>query len=500
MPVLSAFSAIQIQARLPLFHMNKYVNLYKGKNPKGTERCSSYSRNNLPGLNKACLIGLISLVFLTACEKNSGTIGLGEQANDGMAISVTDTFSVKTATILLDSLPTSGTGTILLGRLNDPELGVIGSSSFFHLGIPDAQAEMQSNAVFDSVTVNLAYSGYHYGDTTQALRVEVHQLTDPLELIENKKYNEPEEASLLNTWQALYNNSVVKFNSAVLGSLIFKPRPKSADTISIRLANSLGMELFNLAKDNNAVLSSQDDFSDYFKGLALLPDQNNGNSIQGFKAAGASLRLHYSEFSNVGQRHSKILKFNSTDSILQYNRIAADRSSTALKDLTLNKKEISSSETGNKTFVQAGIGLAAKIQFPGIFNFLYEQSIVINKAELIIEVPNMIDKSFAAPAQLILFIANKKNKPQSILKSFGQETNQVATLEKEDAITGASRYVFNLNEYLDYLKATMDKESALLLSVPQEKLNTSMARLVAGAPGNSKAKIKLNIIYTKYDH
>jgi hypothetical protein len=439
------------------------------------------------------------LIVLSGCEKPTGTIGLGEQANDGKAISVTDTFTLKTSTVLLDSLPTSGTGTLLLGRVNDPRLGFIESSSFFHLGAPGTYSEMPASAMFDSVTVKLAYSGYHYGDTTQTIGVDVHQLTDVLELIENKKFDDPDESSLLSSYSALYNNSVVGFDNSVLGKIRFKPKPGSDDTLSVKLADGIGRNLFTLAKNNDPLLTNEEDFKDYFKGIALLPDRNSGNSIVGFKTSGACLQLHYSELSMGGIRHPKILKFNLTDSLLQYNRITADRSNTALRDLTLQNKEISSVETSNENFVQAGVGLATKIQFPGIFSFLYDRTVVINKAELIIEVPANNSKPFTPPQNVILFIANKKGKPQSILKSFGSDGDQVAAIEKEE-ITGASRYVFNLNDYLSYLRKTNDLEVCLLLSVAHDKLNNSMERLVTGAPGNLKAKIKLNIIYTQYDN
>ena len=48
-----------------------------------------------------------------------------------MAVDVTDTFTVNSSTLLLDSLPTTGKGVLLIGRMNDPELGNVVSNSYF---------------------------------------------------------------------------------------------------------------------------------------------------------------------------------------------------------------------------------------------------------------------------------------------------------------------------------------------------------------------------------
>src|SRR5258707_7871113 len=49
-----------------------------------------------------------------------------------------DTFSVITSTVQLDTVLTSGSGTMLLGRYHDDQLGFVSASSYFQIGYSGA--------------------------------------------------------------------------------------------------------------------------------------------------------------------------------------------------------------------------------------------------------------------------------------------------------------------------------------------------------------------------
>ncbi len=448
--------------------------------------------------------GICKLIFIvgccaaiSSCQKSS-TIGFG--VADAIDVAILDTFEVSSSTVLIDSLPTSGTGVIMVGNTADAELGNSQASSYFHLSIP-AATTVDKNAVFDSVLVNLDYSGYYSGDTTQYSTIEVHQLSHILELEDNKKYGDADEQSVFIRSAALYNNSNVSYNSTILGSRTFKPRPNSNDSITVKIDNTLGQTLFTLLKDASTKVTDQTKFTDYIKGLAIIP-KSGGNAIVGYKTSTAGLQLYYSEYSNAGVKESRMVQFSLADSTLQYNKITTDRSASTLKNLSSTQTELVSTVTADKCYVQGGTGILTKIQFPGIMTFLQDKKYIINKATLYIRPVKNSGTVFPFPQTLILYHGDKNNKPQSVLAKSYDDGDQTATLQTSYDNIGSSVYMFYLTEYLSQLKSTTNgAELSLMLSLPTADLLNSVNRLVVGGAGSSsKQEISLEILYTKYDY
>lgn len=444
------------------------------------------------------LILFLSLlaIITQGCSKEPNTLTTGEGSSEG--ISLIDTIKITTTTVLLDSLPTSGTGHVLIGRMDDPQFGAIQASSYFHIGSPGSLPVLSKNAVYDSLIIKMDYNKYYYGDTTKTASISVYQLSKKLELEENKNYNDPGQQSLLLRSSALYNTSSVNHNNQLLGNIKFTPRPNSRDSIAIKLDNVLGNTLFNLVKDDDIRLKSDADFLDYFKGIALIPDAYGSNAVIGFSTTATAMQLYYSEPDNNGHKESRMINFNMVDSTLQFNKIQADRSATTLKSLTATQTILPGSATKDQGFVQGGIGIVTKIQFPGITEMIKSKKIIINKAELIIQVPKNTSP-FDIPKEMVLFTGNKQNKPTSVLTTYNSTSDQVATLQKDAEATGNLWYSFIITQYLDQLSKTTDPDDlSLLLSLPLTNLTNSLNRVVTGAPGTTKTQIKLNILYTSF--
>src|SRR5690606_26310336 len=71
----------------------------------------------------------------------------------------------------------------------------------------------------------------------------------------------------------------------------------------------------------------------------------------------------------------------------QYNHFETDRSGTPFEKLSTDT-ELSSASTNGVTYIQAGTGVAAKLSFPALKEFIQQPEIAINKAELEIELAN----------------------------------------------------------------------------------------------------------------
>lgn len=429
---------------------------------------------------------------MVSCNKND-MVGLGQ--DEVLSTDVTDTVTVNTSTMLLDSLPTAGKGVMLVGNVADPELGTLTSKSYFQiLGSGVSSTALPEDAKFDSVRLKLKYNGYYYGDTTVTQELSVHQLQERLTPVEPGPFQEPEEQNVFSGSATFYNRTSFKYNDAVLAKKTFKPKPASKDSLMIRLPDELGSSLFNLVENNDALLSNTENFLDYFKGLVLVPGKNTGNAIIGYTDT-AEVKLYYSYEGNDGLRKKAELKFSLYDNSYQFNSITSDKSNTPVKNISLTNPFIPASESSGKTYIQGGIGLVTKIEIPYIPYLSGAENVTINKAELEIEVPNGYDKPFAQPSQLVLLVANKNNKPVQVLTD---PTSGQSALYLTGPYNGFGRstYSFMLTGYIgNYIKNYSN--TSLILSLPVADLQNSVNRVVLGSPGNGSANIKLRITYTK---
>ena len=183
-----------------------------------------------------------------SCNNEPGSLGLAYSTVDkDYAVILVDTVKVAASTVLLDSIPTSGTGSILIGGYSDPKLGVLNADGYFQVGIGDSW-EPADNAIYDSLVLVMNYSGYHYGDTSSTQTFMARRITAPF-----KTYSLPQfwvdekQYSALYQESSLYNSSAIRYDVSVLGSKTFRPRPNSDDSVTIRLDDGLGREWFNLA-------------------------------------------------------------------------------------------------------------------------------------------------------------------------------------------------------------------------------------------------------------
>ncbi|RZK87980.1 MAG: hypothetical protein EOO62_38370, partial [Hymenobacter sp.] len=86
------------------------------------------------------VLGLGLLLLAAACSSTPGNIGVGlpsADANTGAYL--VDTLTIKASTVLRDSIITSGSSSLLVGRYIDPQLGTITAKSYVSFGRDGAQ-------------------------------------------------------------------------------------------------------------------------------------------------------------------------------------------------------------------------------------------------------------------------------------------------------------------------------------------------------------------------
>jgi len=446
--------------------------------------------------NKWFFILAISLLTLTKCAKID-EISLGS-IQDELFVNNIDTFQVEVSTFLLDPLPTAATGSVMLGVYNDEYLGSTKMQSFFKVGMPELETEYEQNIQFDSISMCLKYNGYFYGDTTKAMEISLHQLTENIEKRKLPIALEGDEYPLFVSADALFADQSFSYESTALASVKFNPKPKSSnDSVLLKLNQEFGKELFNLAITKDAKLTNSDEFQEYLKGF-VLKSNDDAASVIGFKDS-ISLILHYShEDQSNGERISEEIKLDLSESDYQFNAVSTNRTGTILNALNYQNNKLDASQTNGRTFIQASTGIVTRLKFPTIHNSISDGTISINQAILYIETDQQ--NTLSPPIDtLVILKANKYGTPTSLLTNLSGTTAAAAYYQNINASSKINgKYAFDLTDYIsNMLKSKTYDDSESLIIAPQIADLLSKMETLHIATEDNKPAIKLNVTYTK---
>ncbi|WP_247236929.1 DUF4270 family protein [Telluribacter sp. SYSU D00476] len=280
----------------------------------------------------------------------------------------TDTLTVRTSTVLADSVRTSNPDILLMGKYKDPLFGEITASSHFWVNTPATTAvEFGTTARYDSLVLLMGYS-YTYGDTIPTQKLAVHRITEDL--------------SRTTTY---YNTSKVAYAATPLGEKTFLARPSTTGTMRVRLSDNLGSELFTLL--STPANQTNDKIHSVLKGLALVPGEDNTAIIGIPGSNGVLLQLYYrsSPTDTVTKAYSlgAHLNLNTGPYRAGFNRVIADRTGTPLEDIK-PLQPIPASATNGYTYVQDALGVMTRIEIPYLNRLRANGPAAINRAQLTI--------------------------------------------------------------------------------------------------------------------
>ncbi|MGC3947539.1 MAG: DUF4270 family protein [Chryseolinea sp.] len=443
-------------------------------------------------------LALFCLSLLLGCVNDPNTLGLssGSFTND-YGVVVVDTVTVRVSTVMLDSFPTSNTGVLLVGGYNDSKLGRLQGEGYLQIGTGDSWTA-PTDAVFDSLVLIAHYSGYTYGDTTIAHKIEVRRVTQPFQVYSIPQFfiNEGQYSSLYSA-NSKFNGSAMRYGTEPLGTRTVRIRAHSSDSLVVRLNDDLGREWLRLTKEKSPDIEELDRFFEYFKGICLGTDATD-NSVIGIKTENLKIRLYYKTYSNeqlVQQYHD----YAYSTGLFNYSRFIADRSQTALNTLSIANDEVSTTNTDDVAFVQSGSGLVTKVTFPYLLRLLrLSDVLIVNQALLIIEpVKYSYSEQFSLPKTLTLYHTDKSNLPlQRVYANYTTSSYQSATISFDEEYDESSGYQFSVTQLAQQLLSTDGStDRGLLIMPPADELNTTVNRAYFGAGGDYR--IKLKIWYTK---
>ena len=311
----------------------------------------------------------------------------------------------------------------------------------------------------------------------QHVSKEFHQLTEKIEY---------EEGDII-TSKATFG-----YNSDPIGSITYLPQPNnSIDTLYIKINDNIGLDLFTKLRNNSEILSDNESFINYFRGLVLLSDDAYEGSIIGFNVDTEDIKLILYT-SRVSQTTEKInYDFELENPDKQFNNILHDFSSTQLNPLIEQRNKLPNSETSSLSFLQGGIGLVLRAEFPSLQEILLFNRGLVAKAQLSITPLQGSYNDFDLPPELIIYESDKLNRRNGLVY------NSTSTLTIDDVYQEETSYSFDVTEYVkdELADSYVDPEKGLLIILPSDVLNTTFYRLIADAKNQ---KTKLKIYYLSY--
>jgi len=428
------------------------------------------------------------VTVIMACE-DPNTLAVSRVfSGNNLQTIYSDTFSVFTSTVQLDTFLTNNTGTMLLGRYNDDRLGHVSSSTYFQIG-PASTFLPDYRSYFDSLVMVLHYNHTFSGDTTKLMKINGYRLTE--QMLIRKQPVGTIKLSAFNYGNGFFSNSTFSQDTYPLFSSTFKLFPHT-DSVSIHLPDKLGALWFRLAQLDSAHIFSKPGVfvQAFFNGIHLEPDPSMESCVVGFDVKKFKVRMYYKKTVNnlLKQTHQD---FNLYSSLYQFNNIQYDRSGTVLNSLQ-PYKGISSVLTNDVTYVQGGTGLVTRLDFPSVKTFFANNpSLILNAAYLVVSPEQgTYPKNLLPPKQLQLYATDATNIP---LSSIAGGSASITYDYQYGLNTG---YTFQVYSYLfGQIKSGTNYITPLFLT-SGGSLGDNVQRLYLGDRVHPNTKIQLKIYYS----
>ena len=406
------------------------------------------------------IISIIYVVVFSSCtsdEIKKYPVGSNFIEND-IQVRLIDTFSIKTGTFKLDSLTTSSTNRILLGSVIDNDFGHLTAQSYFQ--VRNSDFSIDHDAVYDSIGFVLNYDRYYYGDTTQVQTYKIHRLLETVK---------PQEGDVF------FNTSKLDYDAEALGELTFAPKPnRDTDSLYIPMNDDLGKEIFNKILDND--INNSDDFTQFFKGLTIIPSASSNSHVLGFNVSAitnaeknSSMRLFYTVDDGDSEDNSYYIDFAISSSGSQFNAIKTDLSSTTIDNLESGETIIPSNDTDNLIFSQAGTGISSRIEIPSIKKLkeASDSGTALSAQLTFSPLKGSYTNNKPLKDSLTVFIIDHKNRILNQLTDINGNSSYAVLNQNDDEFDSQTYYSIDLGGYVEeILNSTYDLNYALMIQFP----------------------------------
>jgi hypothetical protein len=435
------------------------------------------------------LLAVLALVVLAAsCTNTASDIGVGlPDANVDTGAFLIDTLTVRSSTVLRDSVPSSNSPYLFVGQYTDPLVGKLTARSAFRLALPGGYAP-DPTAVFDSITLVLKPNSYRYGDTTktQAL-VEVHKLSRNTPISTTKySYTSPRLTPL--GYDSTHVDSLLNRNHVAPRG---RARP-SIRTLRLPLDGAFGRRLLAMGKAGR--LSTQDDLDAYLPGLVITSAAGDEGTIIGLDAtaADAAMNLYY----HIPTDPTTVITsaFSLADGGRHFFQVRANRSVAGIKNLPkASLSMVASALTGSQTVIQGALGLQTRLQFPYLLDLRqFGNNLTVTSAVVTASVPTATLTPYAPkPPALGVYYTDANNHPTGLYQA-----TPVEYATGISSLTGIEQGTYSWS-VIDYCKAvlanTIPNNGLLLASATPDV----PSRVVIGDSRSTLNKLSFRVYFIR---
>lgn len=444
---------------------------------------------SLYGLRKVSLLSASFLILFYSCKKD-GLLNPDFEENNSASF-FSDTTLLKSKTEMGGRILADRTSTGLIGHYRDSVFGSSSAQLYLQPLLPTnflVLGETNETILTDSIVLSLRYDGY-YGDTSFATTFEVYRLDE--ELSNQTSY---------------YSDTSISTTGGILGSKTFRPKVNKelrintpnllggVDTtlenpqLRIRLDNALGDEI--ISKSGASELSTNEEFVKFFNGLLIAPNAalnpNNNESSIVYVATTSSdtkISLYYKTINPQGDTTKKLVSFPVNSSSVRFNTFSHNFKDGDIIN-SLNRNGFDSLFS----YTQAMAGVRSKISFPNLVDQFNNESVVINKAELVI--PAIGGSYLQDPTEALIVATIDSDGDLDFIPDFFEGDSHFGGFY--NAVDQS--YSFTITRYIQSLLSQKKRDGELVLLVSGGAVKAD--RLVFGAPQNDR-KIKLNLFYSK---
>ncbi|MGK7395189.1 MAG: DUF4270 family protein [Candidatus Cyclobacteriaceae bacterium M3_2C_046] len=395
------------------------------------------------------MILLLALILFSCEETNE----IGEDfITDKDKVGVFEAIlPISTPVKLIDSVITESNSRFLSGSYHDQDLGKVSAEGYMDFFIGQKVPELASDAVFDSLIVELRSLYYYGNDMDQDQILNIHQLKDTIQVIQVEEVG-PDSTSRSRLFK--YSFQSEEYFEEPLGSVSFSVTDELIDDdslLTIRLNEDFGELLFDKVKNDTSLINSRTDFGALFKGLAIVPDHQQNSAVIGYSVSNSNMRLYYhssQDTSSIAFRFSGVT----------YSSIKTDFAGTALAGLEETEGLFDPAEP--RIYSQSGTSIAPVFSFDRFQEYADSVgNIIINEAILEIKIKPYDD--FTPPPRFLYVYATDStyNVLNTATGGLTLDNNGSITAPSQNRVPLNIRFQKNQNAY--YLNTTLFLQNLL---------------------------------------
>ncbi|WP_434035982.1 DUF4270 family protein [Formosa sp. 4Alg 33] len=417
------------------------------------------------------------MMLLQACDSDTTSVIGEDWIDNGTKVFYIDTFTVNTSTYKFDSIIVTTPSRYLIGGYTDPTFGHVKTTPYIQLN--SSSLYIDSDAVYDSVALLLDYTDYYYNDTIPTQKFNVYEVLETIT---------PDE-------DYFYNTTTFKTNPTSIGSVQFSPTPIREDSIHFTLNSDYGKQIFEDIQDNE--INSSTEFLDKYKGIMIEADDAN-TAVIGIGTT-SKLRLYYSIANEDDTEEGYYDIAIDTDN--SFNNMTSDYGTTVFNTLQEQTDELPSTLADNLNFIQAGSGLATKIDIPFIerINTLNGSGSIMDANLKISLKKNSSTDNLSTRDSLNVYIIDQKSEIVTTLTDY---TGSIVYGRKltDEFDSNYTSYVISLKYFLD-LKLNATNASNLFLGITSQGFTDSVDRYILEGEDSEENNLKtfLELNYALYN-